>query len=437
MLRIVNVNTSTLIGCLLAALSVCGCSDGESPASTMRSLLDELDNVCAEVEQVRELTTGTDVEYRMVTQSEMDGLLLQEAEDIYLSDGVLIDQEVYVLLDMLGAGQDLRTIVRNALQNQASSFYDSRTGQLNVVDDGSGLGALDRVSFAHEFARALLHRHFDPHGVGLRYGNNSDARIAALSLVEGDATMSQTYYMYSGLDAADWESVAGQIDQSWSGGLDAAPRFVQVELAFPYGRPYGMDETEGGLAFVAALYNENEWTAVNRAYSDPPKSTEQVLHPEKYFEERDDPVEIVLPDLPGGLEGDWTLHDTDVMGELRARTYLETYIAPGMAGNAAAGWGGDRFAYLKDSSDDRMLVWRSTWDSTEDADEFFEAYSAFVYDKYNGQWESASDTGTVRQWTTTESAVYLGQNGKDILVVLAPNESLIDDVVVQFPSFMR
>jgi hypothetical protein len=32
-------------------------------------------------------------------------------------------------------------------------------------------------------------------------------------------------------------------------------------------------------------------------YSDPPRSTTQILHPEKYFDRREDPVAVAIPDL--------------------------------------------------------------------------------------------------------------------------------------------
>ena len=442
MSRRVNVDMGKLtpawilaVSLLLASFVVCGCNGGETPTPTENALRQELDRIAAEVEEIRELGPAADVEYRFVTRDELGEFLLEDMDEEYPPEEALVDQEIYVLLDLLGEDRELRTIIVGVLEEQIIGFYDDDTKQLNVVSESAELSPLDRVTFAHEYTHALQDYHFGLDKLPLEDGNNSDATMAALCLVEGDAVMSQTYYMLNSLTADDWMLVLEEAEQAESGQFDSAPRFIQVDLLFPYGREYGEDEIEGGLQFVAALYNENEWEAVNQAFADPPRSTEQILHPEKYLVERDDPVEITLPALSGALGGTWARYDTDVLGELYVRTYLETYVALGMAKEAAGGWDGDRFVYLKNDAGDKLLVWRLTWDTAEDADEFFEAYSAFVYDKYDAQWESMSEMGTSRQWTMADSDVYLGQDGVDILVVLAPDAAVTDNVLAEFPEF--
>jgi hypothetical protein len=423
------------VSVLLAGILICGCNGGGSPTPTEHPLMEALDQIAAEVEEIRELGPATGVEYRFVTRDELSEFLMEEADEEYPPEEALVDQEIYVLLDRLGEGRDLRTIILDVMEEQVIGFYDDDTKQLNVVSESNDLSALDRVTFAHEYTHALQDYHFGLDTLPLEDGNNSDATMAALCLIEGDAVMSQTYYMLGSLTADELMAVLQEAEQSESGQFDSAPRFMQVDLLFPYGREYDEDELEGGLSFVAALYNENEWEAVNQAYADPPRSTEQILHPEKYLGERDDPVEVTLPDLAGVLGGKWVHYDADVLGELYVRTYLETYVALGMAKEAAEGWDGDRFVYLKNDAEDKLLVWRSTWDTAEDAGEFFEAYSAFVYDKYDGQWESLSEMGTSRQWTMADSNVYLGQDGADILVVIAPDGAVTDKVLAEFPEF--
>jgi len=122
---------------------------------------------------------------------------------------------------------------------------------------------------------------------------------------------------------------------------------------------------------------------LERAFNAPPLSTEQVLHPEKYWvpEERDDPVVVIrqTTDLPKG----WSVAMEDVLGELQLA--LVTELADGgtkidftnpmsmmtikYTNSAATGWGGDSVALLA-KGEGRLHHLVTVWDSEEEADEF-------------------------------------------------------------------
>ena len=78
------------------------------------------------------------------------------------------------------------------------------------------------------------------------------------------------------------------------------------------------------------------WSAVDALWRDPPASSEQVLHREKY-DACEAPIAVpdtVFPALPG-FDGPKA---TDVLGELVVRAWLSTALPPEIAGRAAAGW---------------------------------------------------------------------------------------------------
>ena len=91
------------------------------------------------------------------------------------------------------------------------------------------------------------------------------------------------------------------------------------------------------------------WPAVNAAYLDPPVSTEQVLHPEKYIgTPRDVPRDVRVPDLGEDLGEGWRLVAQDVLGELILGAHLDRYLPDTQeALVAAAGWDGDRAMWLE------------------------------------------------------------------------------------------
>jgi hypothetical protein len=121
------------------------------------------------------------------------------------------------------------------------------------------------------------------------------------------------------------------------------------------------------------------------AFTDPPLSSEQILHPEKYWnaEERDDPVAMwfeAASELPEG----WAKITEDTLGEMGWGLAVEPLEnRQGMKGqlailtteftfDASAGWGGDRYVLLGHDAA-RVLVCETVWDTPDDAQEFYAA----------------------------------------------------------------
>jgi hypothetical protein len=211
-----------------------------------------------------------------------------------------------------------------------------------VRQSGAALSAIDRITLSHELDHALTDQALgiplpDEPEIG-----REDADLAALALVEGDATLvMQRYSATLGLDEQlqllDPEAIA----QS-EAGLGDFPPYLEQELRFPY---------EEGMSFVCDLYAEGGWEAVDRAYADPPVSTAQVLFPQRYLAS-DEPVE---PRSLDALGRPWR---RSARLQLGAANLLWLFSAPGGDRAAAlpdplsrvAGWGGGEVELWVDGS---------------------------------------------------------------------------------------
>ena len=70
-----------------------------------------------------------------------------------------------------------------------------------------------------------------------------------------------------------------------------------------------------GLQFTAARYQVGGWASVNRAHRQPPRTTEQVLHPEKFA--AGEPGETVeVRDVPELEAAGFERVAVDTLGEL-------------------------------------------------------------------------------------------------------------------------
>jgi hypothetical protein len=161
--------------------------------------------------------------------------------------------------------------------------------------------------------------------------------------------------------------------------LRAAPPVVQEQLIAPY---------FDGRNLAAEIFAKGGFALLNQKLERPPRSMEQVLHPEKYLDRVDEPVEVALPEVgqaKPSFEG--------TLGEFLIRVLLRAGPEGEAAAGAAAGWGGDRYAILERESGPYRLVWRSVWDSEADAREFRDVLKAYADARFPGENNSLTFSG--------------------------------------------
>jgi hypothetical protein len=190
--------------------------------------------------------------------------------------------------------------------------------------------------------------------------------------------------------------------------LEGTPAILRDPLTFQY---------EQGLTFALGLQRSGGWADVDAAFSDPPASTEQIIHPEKYAAD-EAPVEVDLPaDLAARLGAGWALSLEDTFGELQLRTWLQTAgdrEPDGSPGSTAEGWGGDRIGYLAGPGGAEAVVMRTAWDDRSAADRFQEAASRVVADVL-------PDPGTLFR-----------VSDREVLVIVASDGAALDAAVAAF-----
>lgn len=277
------------------------------------------------------------------------------------------------------------------LTSQVGGYYDPRRKYLTIVlRDGGVLGKearekygdgladrMEETVLVHELTHALQDQHFNLQKFAIS-DPLSDEGAARTALIEGDATLTM-YNYFSGMNLEEMpgvEEIMGQMfndpkklmDMSadMPGGKEMAdaPAWFRDNLLFSYlqGFVFCMNvKRKGGQKLLDCAFTTN-----------PPRSTEQILHPEKWYGKRDDPVEVVFPDLTDALPGYKKISEGQ-MGEQSIRVFLNEYMKdPKLSAAAAEGWGGDRFAvYEKDNN--RVLAWITEWDSNQESKKFKEA----------------------------------------------------------------
>jgi hypothetical protein len=161
---------------------------------------------------------------------------------------------------------------------------------------------------------------------------------------------------------------------------------------------------------------------VSQAFTKLPKSTEQIMHPDKYFAS-EAPQELTVPDVRNLLGANWKKLDYDVNGEWSLYLTLDQFLnSPAESKRAAAGWGGDRYAVYEGTKPGEVLITQlAAWDTTEDAREFFEAYSKRTWRRYpDGRATDSSSNSVggdqIHSWQTGEGGVIVELRGNRVLI---------------------
>jgi hypothetical protein len=191
------------------------------------------------------------------------------------------------------------------------------------------------------------------------------------ALAEGEAELVQSLYLFDNdfFTEEEIEAIrnnAGGEEQADL--LNTVPPVLINDMIFPY---------TAGVDFVVELYREGGFAAIDAAWANPPRSTEHILHPDRYLA-GDAPQIVALVPLTATLGAGWELVDEDIMGEFYLRQYLAQQLPASAVGRAAAGWGGDRYAvYHNAAAGALVMALRLVWDTPADALEFAAAYADY------------------------------------------------------------
>jgi hypothetical protein len=292
----------------------------------------------------------------------------------YTEEQARADERLLGAFDLLPAGTALRALRARVLEENVAGFYDERPGKqrLFAVSEDRTFSPMNQIVLAHELRHALQDQYqtLDSY-LDKDVSDFDDRRLAWTSLLEGDATLVMERFMQMRLGALGLP-VSEDTDPAALG----APGLLDVPGAPPVVRDQLVEPYLIGLAFARAVWKRGGPQALRDAWKEPPESTEQVLHPEKYFH-RESPRKV-QPSLkaPSGSR----VVSEGVLGELLLRTLVEEGGGP-----ATEGWAGDGWR-LWDVRGRTALAWRSEWDTHRDAAEFHAALRARLARRGAADW---------------------------------------------------
>lgn len=405
-----------------------GLNDSELKAVIARSM--------ARIEQIRKLEFEDDVPVSVLSRSEFQ----QQQQKRGTGDALrTFDNAKFESLFLINESTDSIAVQNRNRGSSVLGYYDPKRNEIVVVSENESL-QIDEFTLAHELVHAIQDQKFNlsEYNRKTRDGANADS-----GLVEGDARYTET--LYKNRCDGEWDCLP---TNSQSGGGDLANIGVYLVKYQPY---------SDGPAFIRGVRNEGGWDAVNALYENPPASTEQVIHSNKYGS--DAPADVKLADKSSDAWQQVTVADRPDYGSVGEAAVFSMFMYPAYHSEGkeqvippnqffnrnedgdlrdidplnynhsySDGWDGDRLFVYQNDEGETGYVWKLVWDSEQDAKEFVTGY-----EKVLQYWNAEKIDDRENTWVIPESesfadAFYVKQEGNTVTIVNAPRTEDLSEV---------
>ena len=391
----------------LALLLLCVARAAAPPGDG--GLFRQVDEIAQKLAEITGWKLKRKVPAAMMNKAELDRFLTGKVNSEVKPDEIRAEEITLRALGFVEEEFDLKRSVLDVLNEQAAAFYDTKKKRLFVMESSAG----DTTILVHELSHALADQYFSLDRFIKHAGKSDDGHMARMAVMEGQATwlmsewrVNQTGQTLIGRpEMVELMARPSAVSSTEFPALEKAPLYLQETLLFPYTR---------GLAFQHAVLEKRGNAVFAAVFTDPPQTTQQILHPEAYFEKRKaEPVELPKVTIAKGFreltEGN--------LGELDHQILLRQYKVRDWE-KIAEGWRGASYKVWENKRTKRvLLLYASTWETENVAQRFFSVYRESVLPvKKKGYAEESSQEDTV-QARSAGGQITLMRRGRTVVAI--------------------
>jgi hypothetical protein len=350
-----------------------------------KALCAQVPGIAAQLTEISGMKLRHAVPCDFISKEQINQFLKKRIKETSTPEEVRAEELTLKKFGLIPQDFDLAKNEVDLLTEQAAAFYDYDRKKLFITDSTSSESQTPVL--AHELSHALADQNYNLARF-IRQGRKSDdGSTARLAVMEGQATWMMSEYLarQAGTSLKDSATLAATMATMAAGDeggesnksdgefpvFDKEPLYLKLTLVFPYTR---------GMSFQQAVLVRHPQDGFGEVFLRAPVSTQQILHPEKYFDHVK-PTDPVLPvvHLPHGYKG---LVGGE-LGELEQGILLEQYVGKTRAANLAPHWRGCNFELQENKKAGRVvLLYATEWDSEESADQYFVAYREVMHKKW-------------------------------------------------------
>ena len=361
------VNNFRWIAVAILSGLLAGCSSPQSPANITPAV--SLAELKQRVSEIRALP------FKQVTeQAGLSALSSAGVGDRIGGPSPAQIAHAYKRVGLLAESVDVSKAMTEFTRLKRLAVYEAGRERLVIAPEAARLGEAlagkrhgdaDQIASVLALTRALQDQHFRwsdrVNGLG-----SEDRKLAFHALADGDALLVALNYLTKYLGPLNWAQATNRFAAELEKAGGHLPELLKQELVFPY---------REGSQFAHWAFLAKGWSGVNALFADPPISSAQILHPEKYYIRRLIPLRITPFGLKRQFKENAVLDET--LGEYRIQILLGSNRPREEARQIAAGWTGDHLSAYPDG-DGLITAWISAWSSDKEARDFQHAFRAVL-----------------------------------------------------------
>lgn len=288
----------------------------------------------------------------LVDADEFESRLLADFNEF--ADELSADGITMSALGLIPQDADLADIFKESISIGVVGFYDTESQEL--VIKGSDLDLYAELVIVHELTHAFDDQWFDLDRAEVD-DLADDASYGFSAVVEGNASRVEGAWRDS--LSPDDEAELTRLEFSLLSPEDLL-RYLEIPASI---LSIQISPYTDGKSFVQSVADAGGEDAVDALFLNPPTSSEQVFHPEKFAE-----LEAVVPTEAPEPSGD--IIDEGDLGELVLREWLGV--------RAAEGWGGDSYATWDAGEGESCFAVHIMADTDDDLDEIISALDSWA-----------------------------------------------------------
>jgi hypothetical protein len=370
--------------CALAVACVLAAGAAQERAEDRHEIFQAIDRSLRDLADITGLKAKKTIHYDLITRDKVNQFLKDRIKESVKPDELRAEEMTLKKLGFVPPEFNLEKSTVDLLTEQAAAFYDYHRKKLFLTDWAPS--AMQDSALVHELAHALADQHFHLERFIKQGGKSDDSEIARMAVMEGQATwlMTEVQARRAGQTIATTPGLLDAMSGATEDGasqypvFNSVPLYLRETLVFPY--------TEGGR-FQNAVYAKMGKAAFAEVFRHPPDSSQQILHPAKYFEHIE-PTHPAFPQVAPG-KGYKDLSE-GMLGELDHAILIRQYGTSGEASAIAPHWKSGRYSLVENKTQARVILrYVSEWDSAEIAQDFFRFYRQVLHKK----WKKMDVTG--------------------------------------------
>jgi len=352
------------------------------------------------------IASGSEPEVFAISEPNLQTLVRDFSKFDGFEDQVRKNQKIFEILGLAQSGDDFSSFYQNLWVDPNGTLFLPEKDSIVIV--GFEISEYQQFSFTQAYVQSIRNQQYS-------YASNNlfppclellEECEVRLALAKGEAAFTALQWAVQN----QGEEIADTIQQTFK-----KLYFVPVYTPAPIMEALRLFPYDQGYTFAEVVFEQDGWQSITNLYTNPPSTTEQILHPEKYFD-GEVGATIDATDLSLILPEGYTSLFQDSLGEWKTYLLLTAGINQFARLNeeeaqlASAGWNGDHTQVFTSSTGQNLVLAHWDFDTETDTAEFYAAFGKYAARRVVGETITINNFSCIKDATQVSCLIQKGSN---------------------------